>query len=60
MTLDVKQKFSVRSDRVKAVDLHPTEPWVLTALYNGELLIYNYHSESIVRQWEVTHLPCTP
>lgn len=59
MSLDVKKKFSVRSDRVKSVDLHPTEPWLLTALYNGQLIIYNFQTEQVVRQWEVSSLPRT-
>jgi hypothetical protein len=31
-----QRKLSSRSDRVKSVDIHPTEPWVLSAMYNGE------------------------
>ena len=31
----------VRSERVKAVDFHSTEPWLLAGLYNGNVLIWN-------------------
>ena len=34
LRLDIKRKFLQRSDRVKCVDIHPTEPWLLTNLYN--------------------------
>ena len=37
LRLDVKKKLATRSERVKSVDLHPTEPWVLAALYNGTM-----------------------
>ena len=36
LRLDIKRQLSARSDRVKSVDMHPTEPWVLAALYNGK------------------------
>ncbi|KAI6042200.1 WD40-repeat-containing domain protein [Pisolithus marmoratus] len=35
MLLDVSRKLCSRSDRVKGTDFHPTEPWLLTGLYNG-------------------------
>ncbi len=35
LQLSVQRQLSARSDRVKAVDVHPTEPWVLAVLYNG-------------------------
>jgi len=57
MSFEVKKKFSARSDRVKSVDLHPTEPWVMAALYNGNVFIYNYQTQNIVRQFEVTDVP---
>lgn len=43
--LDLQKKFSVRSDRVKCVDLHPSEPWILVSLYNGNIYIYNYQTQ---------------
>ncbi len=33
----VQRKLSAKSERVKAVDLHPREPWVLSALYDGSV-----------------------
>jgi len=40
-----QRKLSARSDRVKAVDFHPTEPWVMTCLYNGNVYIWNYETQ---------------
>ncbi|RKO85725.1 coatomer WD associated region-domain-containing protein, partial [Blyttiomyces helicus] len=51
------RKLSNRSDRVKAVDFHPTEPWLLAALYNGNVYIWNYENQSLVKTFEITDLP---
>ncbi|KAJ8320061.1 hypothetical protein KUTeg_001648 [Tegillarca granosa] len=45
LRLDIKRKLSARSDRVKCVDLHPTEPWMLASLYNGNVHIWNHESQ---------------
>lgn len=41
----MKRKLSVRSDRVKCVDIHPNEPWILVTLYNGHAHIYNHDTQ---------------
>lgn len=46
-----------RSDRVKSVDMHPTEPWVLCALYSGKVTLYNYQSSALVKSFDVSELP---
>ncbi len=46
-----------RSDRVKGVDLHPNEPWLLANLYNGSVHIWNYVDQTLVKSFEVTDLP---
>ncbi|RCI00957.1 Coatomer subunit beta', partial [Rhizopus stolonifer] len=51
MRIDIKassivhRKLLSRSERVKCVDLHPTEPWLLTSLYSGNVQIYNYETQ---------------
>ncbi|KAK8366877.1 hypothetical protein V6Z12_A02G147800 [Gossypium hirsutum] len=55
--LKIKRKLSQRSERVKSVDLHPTEPWILASLYSGTLCIWNYQSQTMVKSFEVTELP---
>jgi len=57
MSLDIKRKFSASSDRVKCIDQHLTEPWILCSLYNGRVVIYNTQNEAVVKEWEVTEYP---
>mmetsp|Transcript_5564 Transcript_5564/g.15523 ORF Transcript_5564/g.15523 Transcript_5564/m.15523 type:complete len:933 (-) Transcript_5564:265-3063(-) len=57
LRLDIKRQFLQRSDRVKGVDLHPTEPWLLTNLYNGNLYLWNHLESTLVKSFEVTELP---
>lgn len=53
----LQRKLFSRSDRVKGVDFHPTEPWLLTGLYNGTVNIYNLETGSIVKTFEVSEVP---
>ncbi|KAI4527169.1 Coatomer, beta' subunit [Schizophyllum commune Loenen D] len=57
MLFEVNRKLFARSDRVKAVDFHPTEPWLLTGLYNGTVNIYNHETGAIVKTFEVAEVP---
>lgn len=57
MKLDVGKLFSTRSERVKGIDFHPSEPWVLTTLYNGRVEIWLYATNSVVKLIQVTDLP---
>lgn len=57
LRLDIKKKLSASSERVKSVDLHPTEPWVLAALYSGNVMIWDYESGSLVKSFETSELP---
>ncbi|KAG6485704.1 hypothetical protein ZIOFF_054269 [Zingiber officinale] len=45
LSLD-QRKLAQRSERVKSVDLHPTEPWILASLYSGTVGIWNYQSQA--------------
>lgn len=45
LRLDIKRKLSARSDRVKCTDLHPSEPWMLASLYNGNVHVWNIESQ---------------
>lgn len=44
LRLDIQKKFSNKSQRVKEVDFHPTEPWLLSAEYSGNVYIWNYET----------------
>ena len=53
---DIKRRLTARSDRVKCCDLHPTEPWMLASLYNGNVHVWNYENQTLVKSFEVaTH-----
>lgn len=55
LRLDIKRRLTSRSDRVKCVDLHPTEPWMLCALYNGHVHVMNYENQLLVKDFEVKY-----
>jgi len=57
MKLDIKKELNSHSDRVKSVDLHPTEPWVLSCLYDGTMNIYDYSTGTVVKSFEVSDQP---
>ncbi|KIJ69714.1 hypothetical protein HYDPIDRAFT_120671 [Hydnomerulius pinastri MD-312] len=57
MLFDVSRKLFSRSDRVKGTDFHPTEPWLLTGLYNGSVNIYNHETGALVKSFEVSNVP---
>jgi coatomer subunit beta' len=57
MKLDVTKQFSTRSDRVKGIDFHPLEPWILTTLYDGKIEIWSYATNTLVKSIQVTELP---
>ncbi|CAG7833477.1 unnamed protein product [Allacma fusca] len=57
LKLEVKRKLTARSDRVKCVDLHPTEPWMLVALYNGNVHVWNHENQQLIKTFEVCDLP---
>ncbi|RWS08200.1 vesicle coat complex COPI: beta', partial [Dinothrombium tinctorium] len=57
LKLDVRRKLLARSDRVKCVDLHPVEPWMLASLYNGHVHVWNHENQQLVKSFEVCDVP---
>lgn len=55
--LEIKKKLSASSERVKSVDIHPTETWALAALYSGQVLVWDYESGSCIKSFELSDLP---
>lgn len=55
MKFELKKKLVARSDKVKAVDFHPTLPWILIGLYNGSISIYDYNTQTCLQYLEVIH-----
>jgi len=42
LKFEVKKKLFQRSERVKSVEFHPENTWILAALYSGNACIYDY------------------
>ncbi|KDN46808.1 putative SEC27-coatomer complex beta subunit [Tilletiaria anomala UBC 951] len=57
MLLDIQRKLFARTDRIKSVDFHPSEPWVIAGLYSGSVQIYNYTTGALVKTFEVAQVP---
>lgn len=57
LRLDLEKIAQVRSERVKCVELHSQEPWVLVALYTGQVLIFDYERSNVLKQFEVSDQP---
>lgn len=57
MKVQYSKVFLKSTDRVKAVDFHPTDPWILTTLYSGKAEIWNYDTDTLVRSFDVTNVP---
>ena len=39
------------------MDIHPTEPWLLSALYNGKVIVWDYSSGKQIRDFETGDVP---
>ncbi|KAL6929581.1 hypothetical protein ACO0SA_000984 [Hanseniaspora valbyensis] len=57
MKLNIKKDFSNSSERVKSLDFHPTQPWLMSTLYTGKVEIWNYETKKLVRGIDVTDSP---
>ncbi|XP_065583646.1 coatomer subunit beta'-like [Artemia franciscana] len=57
LKLDYRHILTARSDRVKCVDLHPTEPWMLVSLYNGMIHVWNHQNQQLIKTFEVCYSP---
>lgn len=57
LKLDVKKKLVARSERVKCLDLHPTEYWILVSLYDGKVHIWHYETQQLLKTFEVNDGP---
>ena len=54
---DIKRKVSTKSSRVKCVDFHPKEPWILSSLHTGSLYILNYNTKQIIKTIDINDKP---
>lgn len=40
---ECQRQLFARSERVKGIDFHPVEPWILTTLYSGTFWMAHAH-----------------
>lgn len=45
-------KFESKSNRVKGVSFHPKRPWVLSALHNGTVQLWDYRMGTLIDKFE--------
>jgi coatomer subunit beta' len=57
LNLDRKTLLTVRSERVKCIDFHPTELWVLVGLYDGTVNLWDYENNKIIRSFSISSCP---
>ncbi|XP_061338577.1 coatomer subunit beta'-1-like [Gastrolobium bilobum] len=57
LSFEIEHEFVQNSERVKSVDLHPTEPWILLGLYSGTISIWNYQTKTEVKSFTFTESP---
>ncbi|KAJ3094079.1 hypothetical protein HDU97_008527 [Phlyctochytrium planicorne] len=52
---DFQTKFA--SARVKGLDFHPTNPWMLAALHDGHVFLWNHETKTILKDYPVSTKP---
>ena len=45
--------LQTHSERVKSVELHPKEPLVLCALYTGQVTLWNFETQTLMKSFDV-------
>ncbi|KAI8925560.1 coatomer WD associated region-domain-containing protein [Entophlyctis helioformis] len=45
-------KFETKSSRVKSVSFHPKRPWILAALHNGSIQLWDYKMGTLVDRFD--------
>ncbi|XP_028788950.1 coatomer subunit beta'-3-like [Neltuma alba] len=56
-SLQIENEFVQNSERVKSVDLHPTEPRILVGLYSGTISIWNYNTKTEEKSFKISESP---
>ncbi|KAB1218593.1 Coatomer subunit beta'-1 [Morella rubra] len=57
LSLIIEKEYVQKSERVKSVDFHPAEPWILASLHSGTMCIWNYQTQTVVKSFKVTESP---
>ncbi|KAJ9057030.1 hypothetical protein DSO57_1026341 [Entomophthora muscae] len=50
--MNLLEKFSSKSNRVKGVAFHPKRPWVLASLHNGAIQLWDYRMGTLIHTFE--------
>jgi hypothetical protein len=53
----LQKKLQTCSDRVKSIDLPPTELWMITGLYNDSVPIYDHFTFAVPKTSEAAQVP---
>ncbi|KAF9296814.1 40S ribosomal protein S29, partial [Mortierella antarctica] len=45
-------KFESKSNRVKGIAFHPKRPWILAALHNGSVQLWDYRMGTLLERFD--------
>jgi coatomer protein complex subunit alpha (xenin) len=45
-------KFETKSKRVKGLAFHKQRPWILAALHNGTINLFDYRAQALIDKFE--------
>ena len=48
MRFEIEKILSASTDRVKSVDFHPREPWMLNSMRSGDVYVWDYEEKVIL------------
>ncbi|CAN0862534.1 Coatomer subunit beta'-3 [Linum grandiflorum] len=57
MAFQIEKTFLQASERVKSVDFHATQPWILLSLHSGQVSIWNFQTQALVKSFKATDSP---
>ncbi|KTW30778.1 hypothetical protein T552_00490 [Pneumocystis carinii B80] len=57
MMLLLEKVMLEHCERVKSIDFHPSESWIIASLYNGKVVIWNYETSVNIRTFDVSSVP---
>ncbi|TKY48141.1 Coatomer subunit beta'-1 [Spatholobus suberectus] len=57
LSFEFEHEFVQNTERVKSVDLHPTEPWILLGLYSGTISVWNYQTKTEEKSLKISESP---
>ena len=56
-SLIFRKQLAGQTARVKGIDAHREEPWIIGSFYSGEVCIWNYQSRELIQTFYVTDVP---